>query len=105
MTTMSTDPKKIYISDLAEIVNRKPTTIRHWERMGLLPKHLLSERGMRGWRYWSPEQVEGIKQWMKDEDMRPGKGLPHYKPNEEELKRHLEGQRKPRGPRTDRVTS
>lgn len=87
---------KVYITEVAEAVNRRPATVRHWERNGILPKHLRSTRADRGWRYWTREQVEGIKQWLIDEDMRPGKGLPHYKPTPEQIAAGLEGQRKPR---------
>jgi hypothetical protein len=90
------DETQLYISDVAEMVNRKPATIRDWERRGILPRKLQSKRAPRGWRYWTPDQVEGIKDWMLKKDMRPGKGLPHYKPTPAEVDKHLEGQRQPR---------
>lgn len=86
----------VQIGEVAQAVNRRISTVRSWERLGMLPKHLLPNRDHRGWRTWTPEQVEGIKKWMKDEDIRPGKALKWYKPSQEQLERHLEGQRLPR---------
>lgn len=66
----------IYISELARIINREINTIRKWEREGKLPAHLTPERGDRGWRCWTREQVHGkrgILAWMKKNDMRPGR--------------------------------
>ena len=88
--------EKLYITEVADAVNRKPATVRDWERRGVLPKHLQANRADRGWRYWTPEQVDGIKQWMLDVDMRPGKGLPHYKPTPEQIDAGIEKQRLPR---------
>jgi len=71
-------------------------TLRKWEQLGLLPAHLLPHRGDRGWRYWTPEQIEGIKKWIKETDRRPGKGLPNYDPTEAELDRAIKMMRRPR---------
>jgi hypothetical protein len=95
MTTMN-DTKQIFIREAAELLNRRPPTIRDWERRGVLPARLRSKRNDRGWRFWTEPQIEGIKAWMQKNDMRPGKGLPHYKPTAEEVAKHLEGQREPR---------
>jgi predicted DNA-binding transcriptional regulator AlpA len=65
----------IYISELCEIVNRKRNTIYKWEHSGRLPKHLIPQRGYKGWRCWTYEQVygkNGIIAWMKANDIRPG---------------------------------
>ncbi len=86
----------IYIREAAESLNRRPATIRMWEREGLLPKQLRPHRSHRGWRYWTQPQIDGLKRWMADNDMRPGKGLKHYRPTHEEVARHLEGQRRSR---------
>lgn len=77
---------KMYsISDLAEEIDRTKQTIRNWDRQGRLPERLRPMRvGPKGWRRWSPEQVEGIKQWMQDKRMFSGGGLPHYNPSEKE---------------------
>lgn len=72
------EDERIYISQLAQIVDRQVGTIRKWEELGKLPKHLLPKRGYRTWRYWSHSQVygpRGIIAWMKRNDMRPGNQL------------------------------
>ena len=43
---------RVYIDELAKIVDREMGTIRKWERT-VLPKRLHSKRGYRGWRYWT----------------------------------------------------
>ena len=87
---------RIHIRELSVMLNRSPHTIRDWERSGRLPRHLRPLRSERGWRYWTPDQAHQLAQWMVDEDMRPGKGLPHYHPTQEQLEQHLQGQRRPR---------
>jgi hypothetical protein len=65
---------RVYIDELAKIVDRQMGTLRKWERFSL-PKRLLPKRGYRGWRYWTDKQVwgeKGIIEWMKENDMRPG---------------------------------
>ena len=65
---------RVYIDELAKIVDREMGTIRKWERQRL-PKRLLSRRGHRGWRFWTDKQVwgpDGIVEWMEKNDMRPG---------------------------------
>lgn len=65
---------RVYIDELAKLVDREMGTIRKWERL-LLPKRLHSKRGYRGWRYWSDNQIygkDGIIAWMNKNDMRPG---------------------------------
>ena len=99
--TMQNDP--IYITEVAELINRRPHTIRDWERKGVLPDSLKSNRSSRGWRYWTNQQIQGIKEWMKEEDMRPGKGLPHYKPTDKQIELHILRQRRPRKNHTANV--
>lgn len=69
------DPDKVYLIELAEKINRKPNTIRIWERNGILPKKLVPKRDDRGWRYWTPKQVEDMKVWMEREHVGPGRGF------------------------------
>src|SRR5436190_21429959 len=88
--------ERVYIREAAELLNRRMATLRKWEQLGLLPDDLLPHRGGRGWRYWTPEQIEGIRQWLKDTDRRPGKGLPHYDPTDAELDRAIAMMRKSR---------
>ena len=71
-------------------------TLRKWEKDKVLPKQLRSRRGERGWRYWTPEQIEGIKQWMNETDRRPGIGLPHYSPSPAQTQEVIHKLRKPR---------
>lgn len=87
---------RIYIRDAAELLNRRMATLRKWEQLSVLPKHLLPHRGTRGWRYWTPEQIEGIRDWIRETDRRPGKGLPHYNPTEKELEKAITSMRQPR---------
>ncbi len=67
--------RRYSIGEVAQRIGRVPHTVRVWELYGRLPEHLRGVRDSRGWRYWTDEQITGIKQWMIDEDMRPGKGL------------------------------
>lgn len=46
-----------------------------WESQGKLPKRLLPKRGKRNWRFWTIAQVHGpngIIDWMRKNNMRPG---------------------------------
>lgn len=86
----------IYIREAADLLNRKMATLRKWQQLGVLPEHLLPHRGHRGWRYWTPDQIEGIRKWIRETDRRPGKGLPYYNPTEAKLNEAIEAMRKPR---------
>jgi hypothetical protein len=87
-----TDNTIIYMRDLTKIIHRRPATIRMWEREEWLPKKLLPKRNENGWRYWTSAQVEGIKKWMKDNDMRPGRLVADPEAEAE----HINNLRKPR---------
>ncbi len=67
--------KRLYIGEVAEELDRVPHTIRIWIYQNRLPENLLPYRDDRNWRYWTPEQVDGLKSWILEKDMRPGKGL------------------------------
>ena len=95
----------MYIREAAEMLHRQPATLRQWERSGLLPKKLHPKRSDRGWRYWTATQIEEIRQWMRDQDLRPGKGLKHYHPTPEQIEAHIEGQRAPRKHRDELVAA
>lgn len=91
---------RIYIGEAAFLLDRRIGTIRKWEREGLLPDEFKPERDDRGWRYWSQDQIDGIREWMKEIDLRPGKGLPYnQKTTEEQVRQHLRNLRRPRGRR------
>lgn len=64
-----------YIGEVSERLNRKPHTIRVWIYQNKLPEHLLPYRDEKNWRYWTSDQIEGLKNWIISEDVRPGKGL------------------------------
>lgn len=87
---------RIYIREAADLLNRRMATLRKWEQLGVLPNDLVPHRGTRGWRYWTPEQLEGIRKWIRETDRRPGKGLPHYNPTEAELDKAITAMRVPR---------
>lgn len=94
--------RRIYLRELAEIVNRTPHTIRQWERSingkdPILPDHLWGQRDERDWRYWDQRQVNGIIKWMEREGIAPGKGLSAYKPSPEQVTEMLRKLRQPRG--------
>lgn len=65
----------LFIGEVAERLDRVPHTIRQWERDKRLPKELHSKRDDNGWRFWTEEQVEGLKNWLIEADVRPGKGI------------------------------
>jgi hypothetical protein len=90
------EAERVYIREAAEILDRRMGTLRKWEQLGVLPKHLRPHRGDRGWRYWTPSQIKGLQEWIRKTDRRPGKGLPHYNPTEEELGKVMQKLRRPR---------
>jgi MerR family copper efflux transcriptional regulator len=53
-------PKKLTVSELGRIAGVGPDSIRHYERIGLLPK---AERSDAGYRLWSAREVEYLK-WV-----------------------------------------
>lgn len=63
------------IGEVADELDRVPHTIRIWMYQGRLPDELLPQRDERNWRYWTEEQLNGLKEWVVEQDMRPGKGL------------------------------
>jgi hypothetical protein len=86
---MDMSEELISISEVCKMLNRRPNTVRGWDREGILPDHLKSTRMDNGWRGWTASQVEGLRQWLLDTDRRPGKGLPNYQPTEEEREKHV----------------
>lgn len=63
------------ISEVAKELGRVPHTVRVWQYQNRLPEHLKPARNERGWRVWTAAQIEGLKKWVIDEDLTPGKGL------------------------------
>ena len=96
-TTDQTDV--IGIAELGKLINRLPHTIREWELRGRLPKELRAARDGRNRRYWTRDQADKIKTWMREERLFPGSSLAGYDPSDERLDEHLNKLRKP-GSRT-----
>ena len=88
--------RRIWISEAADLLDRREHTLRVWEYNDMLPGHLRAHRDERGWRYWTPAQIEAIQHWLIDEDVRPGKGLKGYRPTPEKLAEHRRNMRGPR---------
>lgn len=95
---LSMSEQVVYITEAAELLDRRPGTLRKWEREGRLPEDLLPKRDERQHRYWTEKQIELIKSWMYEVDLRPGKGLPHNtkQPDPERVREHLRKLRQPR---------
>lgn len=85
------------------MLNRRMATLRKWEQLGVLPKHLRPFRGARNWRYWTPEQIEGIKNWIRETDRRSGKALTHWNPTEKDLDKAIEAMRRPHSAKRPRM--
>jgi hypothetical protein len=69
------NPDRVYLDQLSIAINRKPNTIRIWERSGLLPEQLFPHRDERDWRYWDVAQVKEMQAWMSKELIGPGRGF------------------------------
>ena len=63
---------RVYMAELEEEIGRKRATIRGWEREGILPQNLMPLRDEIGWRYWTPAQVRGLKEFAKEQSCRQG---------------------------------
>ena len=81
--------ERVYIREAAAILNRRMGTLRKWENQGALPKHLLPQRGHRGWRYWTPAQIAGMRKWIRETQRYSGTALPNYNPTEKDLDRAI----------------
>lgn len=66
---------KLTVGEVAAELGRVAHTVRLWDLYGKLPEELRAHRDERGWRYWTEDQVVGIKQWLIDADVTPGKGI------------------------------
>jgi|SRR5579859_392975 len=53
-------PQKLTVSEVARIAGVGPDSIRHYERIGLLPK---AERSLAGYRLWSAREVQYLR-WV-----------------------------------------
>jgi hypothetical protein len=92
---------RIYIRELAGIVDRSVHTIRLWQvsqngKPPILPLHLFPKRDSRNWRYWTPQQVDQIREWMDRELIVPGSAAGKYRPDPEQIREMLKKLREPR---------
>lgn len=88
--------RRIYLHELSRILDRSSHTIRGWEKSDLLPKRLLPHRNEKGWRYWTPSQVDGLKAWVVKKNMVPGKGLSGFTPSPDRVQEMFAKLRQPR---------
>lgn len=95
MTALDGNPDHIYIREASELLYRRMGTLRKWDQQGVLPEHLRSNRGARNWRYWTTEQIEGIKEWIRDTKRYSGNKLSGYNPTEANLEKAIEAMRRP----------
>lgn len=84
--TETPEGDRIYIGELAKVVDRRVNTVRGWCRAGWLPETLMPKReelanGTLGWRYWTSVQVAEIVAWMKKRNLYPGSGLVNFEPD------------------------
>jgi hypothetical protein len=100
---MDENPEHIYIREAAEQLKRRMGTLRKWEQLGVLPENLRSQRGVRGWRFWTPDQIEGIKEWIRDTNRHSGNALPHWNPTEKKLDEAIDAMRRPHSPTRSRL--
>jgi hypothetical protein len=94
--TPTADEGRVYIREASELLDRTMGCLRKWDDENVLPKKLRPKRGDRGWRYWTPAQIDAIKQWIIDTERFPGKGLPTYNPTHEDAERQVRAMRVPK---------
>ena len=63
MQTFTGAGKIFRIIDLAKKLDRRPLTIKRWESAGLIPR---AKRDTRGWRYYTPDDVESLVAMVKE---------------------------------------
>jgi MerR-like DNA binding protein len=93
---LSDSTQEIGIQEAAKLLNRMPATLRMWDTTEVLPRELRPHRNARGWRYWTHDQIEGIKAWIVATDRRPGKALRGARPSQERVELHVERMRRPK---------
>jgi hypothetical protein len=92
---MDPNLQHIYIREAAELLKRRMGTLRKWDVEKILPEDLRPHRGERGWRFWTKEQIEGIKEWLRETERYSGNALPHYNPTEKKLNEAIDSMRRP----------
>ena len=90
-------PQHIFIREAARLLNRRMGTLRRWDAEDILPEHLRPHRGHGGskWRFWTPDQIEGIREWVRDTNRHSGNGLKNYNPTEKDLEKAINKMRRP----------
>lgn len=58
-------PDRVYMAEIEETLKRGRSTVRTWEAKGWLPESLRFHLDEAGWRYWTREQLEEAKDWVK----------------------------------------
>lgn len=91
--------RRIYIREAADLLNRRMGTLRKWDQTDVLPEHLRPHRGYGGknWRFWTPDQIEGIQDWIRETERYSGNALVNYNPTEKELDEAINLMRRPHG--------
>lgn len=89
------NPDHVYIREASEALNRRMGTLRRWEQLDVLPPDLKPHRGERGWRFWTRDQIEGLKEWIRSTHRYSGRALPSYNPTEKELDKAIDAMRRP----------
>lgn len=62
MLTFDEERRLYKIGELAKELDRSTLTIKKWEESGLIPK---AKRDSRGWRYYTEDDISGIKQILR----------------------------------------
>lgn len=79
---------KFSIAEAARLLDRSPSTLRAWDRSKSMPRHLRPARDPNGHRYWTPELIAQIQEWMIENEFYPGRAI--YHPDKERLQKHIE---------------
>ena len=56
----------IRVKDVERIIDRDRSTILRWERKGYIPS---PQKDSRGWRFYSDEEIEQIKEHLKSKNL------------------------------------
>ena len=59
---MNNNNKRMTITEVAELVGISPKTIVRWEKVGKVRK---AKRDWRGWRVYSPDDLEEMKSFVQ----------------------------------------
>lgn len=76
------------ISEAARLLDRSPHTLRSWDRNRSMPSQLRPPRDELDHRYWTPELIEHIRDWIVANNFHPGSAI-SYDPSPERLAEHI----------------